>query len=111
MAMHVQQRYDADRTVSAVIPAQRPDSPGTTASTGRRSWQRRYASAACMTDLTALAAATGVYGLWGHAGGATIVWGGAVVIAQTAAVLAAARAWKPIVLGQGSLEFTRLLRA
>ena len=64
-----------------------------------------------MTDLTALTAATGVYGLWGHAAGATVVWGGAVVIAQTAAVLAAARAWEPIVLGQGSVEFTRLLRA
>ncbi|MGH3829545.1 MAG: sugar transferase [Pseudonocardiaceae bacterium] len=79
----------------------------------RPRWETRYAQVVAVSDLTALAVSLGLHKLWGSPSGYNhlrIVFG-LVLIAMTGAVLSLARAWDPLVLGQGAEEFNRLLRA
>jgi len=73
--------------------------------------QARYARAAMVIDLAAVGIATVLYGLLGNAPAASIPGVGLFVVGLTATGLGLTRAWDPAVLGSGSLEFTRLLRA
>ena len=79
----------------------------------RPRWQLRYARCVAVTDLVALAASAASYRLWGSAPSLTdpqIVMATAVVLVGALA-LYAARAWDPRVLGHGTEEFNRLVRA
>lgn len=76
----------------------------------RPSWQRRHAFVAFVTDVGAVVASVCLYALWGDAPVETALLSGAAVVALTTAVLGIARAWDSSVLGQGSLEFTRMQR-
>jgi exopolysaccharide biosynthesis polyprenyl glycosylphosphotransferase len=66
-----------------------------------------------MLDLVSMAGSLGLHKWWGDSSGYTHlrVLLGLALIALTAGSLAATRAWDPAVLGQGSQEFNRLLRA
>jgi exopolysaccharide biosynthesis polyprenyl glycosylphosphotransferase len=79
--------------------------------TGRLQWQRPYVRAVVATDMTAVVISAALYSLWGSASDTTALIAGILVVAMTAGSLGIARAWEPSMLGQGSLEFTRLLRA
>src|SRR5687768_8957170 len=81
------------------------------APSGRSRWQRRYTCSIVATDLAAVSIAAGLYAWFGHALAVTVAIAAPVVLALAATALGIARAWDPSVLGQGSLEFTRLLRA
>lgn len=79
----------------------------------RPRWEIRYTQMVAVADLAAMAASLGLHKLWGDPPGYNhlrIVFG-LVLMALTSAVLGLARAWDPSVLGQGSEEFNRLLRA
>ncbi|MGH3718857.1 MAG: sugar transferase [Pseudonocardiaceae bacterium] len=80
---------------------------------GRARWEIRYAHAAAGTDLSAMAVSLGLYRWWGQPSGTDHLPAalGLMLIALTAAALAITRVWDPSVLGQGSEEFSRLLRA
>lgn len=77
----------------------------------RPRWETRYTIAVSAIDLAAVTASTALYGLWGTALVGTVAVLGAAVVALTAVCLLVGRAWDPTALGQGSIEFTRLLRA
>jgi exopolysaccharide biosynthesis polyprenyl glycosylphosphotransferase len=77
----------------------------------RKTWQVRYRSRVIATDLLALAVASAAYGVWGNAEPRVYIWFAVAVAVLTAACLAAAGAWEAMILGDGSAEFTRLLRA
>jgi exopolysaccharide biosynthesis polyprenyl glycosylphosphotransferase len=76
----------------------------------RARWRSRYTRSVVIADLTAVSASAGLYGLFGHASSHYFNIASVLVIALTAVALPAARAWDGSVLGQGSTEFTRLLR-
>ena len=102
---------DVTRHVEVPLPAQRsPYIPLAQPSPERSRWQGRYTGAVVSVDLAAVVASAALYGLWGNATGGSVVLAGTVVVAITGIALRVARAWEPSVLGQGSLEFTRLLR-
>jgi exopolysaccharide biosynthesis polyprenyl glycosylphosphotransferase len=61
-------------------------------------------------DLAAVLISTVLYRFWGSATTDAVMVDGVAVVALTVASLVLVRAWEPAVLGQGSLEFTRLLR-
>jgi exopolysaccharide biosynthesis polyprenyl glycosylphosphotransferase len=76
-------------------------------------WELRYAEAVAVADLLAMAVSLVVHKWWGAASGydhGRIAFGLAVM-ALTVAVFGIARVWDRLVLGQGSQEFSRLLRA
>jgi exopolysaccharide biosynthesis polyprenyl glycosylphosphotransferase len=79
----------------------------------RPRWEVRYAQGVAVSDLTAMAASLGLHKWWGNAPGydhARIVFGLSLMV-LTVLALGIARAWDSAVLGQGSQEFNRLLRA
>jgi exopolysaccharide biosynthesis polyprenyl glycosylphosphotransferase len=76
-------------------------------------WEIRYAQVAAVSDLMAMALSLGFHKLWGAWPGydhARIAFGLAIM-ALTVIALGFAGAWEPSVQGQGSEEFSRLLRA
>ena len=75
----------------------------------RPRWQRRYTQAVVVVDLLAVAASAGLYALWGDATPATVAIAGGIVLVLTGIALRLAGGWDRSVLGQGSLEFSRLL--
>ncbi|HEY6422110.1 MAG TPA: sugar transferase [Pseudonocardiaceae bacterium] len=79
----------------------------------RPPWETRYAQAVAVADLVAMAASLGLHPWWGDTPGYghLRVALGLVLMALTAATLGLVRAWDPSILGQGSEEFSRLLRA
>lgn len=79
----------------------------------RPRWEIRYAQAVAVTDLTAMAVSLGLHQWWGEAPGINDLHLllGVALMALTAATLRLMRAWDPSILGQGSEEFSRLLRA
>jgi exopolysaccharide biosynthesis polyprenyl glycosylphosphotransferase len=81
--------------------------------TPRPRWEIRYTQAVAVADLVATAASVGLHKWWGASPGhdhLRILFGLAVA-ALTVAALGITRAWDSAVLGQGSEEFSRLLRA
>ena len=93
------------------LPAQRPPYvPVAPPSPERSRWQGRYTSAVVVCDVAAVVLSAALYGLWGHADVGSVLVAGTVVVLLTAVALRVARAWDASVLGQGSLEFSRLLR-
>jgi exopolysaccharide biosynthesis polyprenyl glycosylphosphotransferase len=101
---------DVDELLSVDVPAQQGRSRSPLPSPGRRRWQRRYAYATAATDILAVSVSSALYELWGSADERLVVKAGLVVVALSVVCLVLARAWEPTMLGQGSLEFTRLLR-
>jgi exopolysaccharide biosynthesis polyprenyl glycosylphosphotransferase len=79
----------------------------------RSRWEVRYVQAVAVADLVAMAVSLGLHKWWGASPDHTHfrVTFGLVLMALTVAVLGMTRAWDPSVLGQGSQEFSRLLRA
>jgi exopolysaccharide biosynthesis polyprenyl glycosylphosphotransferase len=77
----------------------------------RPRWQTRYTRMVVAADLAAVLISTVLYRFWGSATTDAVMVDGVAVVALTVASLVLVRAWEPAVLGQGSLEFTRLLRA
>jgi exopolysaccharide biosynthesis polyprenyl glycosylphosphotransferase len=111
MTAEMQWRHDdVDRLVAMAVPVQRGRSPGPSTPPDRRRWQRRYARAAAGTDLLAVSVSSALYAVWGSAEDLLVAQAGLVVVALSAICLRLARAWEPALLGQGSWEFTRLLR-
>src|SRR4051794_5690125 len=99
------------RHATVPLPAQRsPYIPVAQPSPERSRWQGRYTGAVVTLDLAAVVASAALYGLWGNARTSSVLLAAAGVVVLTAVSLRVARAWEPSVLGQGSLEFTRLLR-
>jgi exopolysaccharide biosynthesis polyprenyl glycosylphosphotransferase len=79
----------------------------------RPRWQSRYSRCVAATDLLALSASAVGYRWWGSVDSFTtaqIAMACSVVVAGALA-LYAARAWDPRVLGHGTEEFNRLVRA
>ncbi len=79
----------------------------------RPRWEVRYAQGAAIADLMAMAASLGLHKWWGAELGydhGRIAFGLAV-LSLTALALCLARTWDPSVQGQGSEEFSRLMRA
>ncbi len=78
----------------------------------RPRWEIRYAQSVAVADLVAMAVSLGLHKWWGQPPGYDLrVALGLSLMALTAAALGPARAWDPSILGQGSEEFSRLLRA
>lgn len=79
----------------------------------RARWQSRYARAVVTTDLAAMALSIGLHAWWGEAHALSPVSAvlGLVLLALTVLALGLIGAWDPSSLGQGSEEFSRLLRA
>src|SRR5690242_17359901 len=102
-------RVAPDATVP--LPAQRvPHIPVTQPIADRLHWQKRYTAGVIAVDLVAIPASTGRYVVCGNATDESIAVAGTAVVAVTVAVLRLAHACEQSVLGQGSLEFARLLR-
>ncbi|MGH3822416.1 MAG: sugar transferase [Pseudonocardiaceae bacterium] len=79
----------------------------------RPRWQIQYARWVAILDLASMAGSLGLHKWWGEPSGQPHlrIWLGLALIMLTAAALGVARAWDPTVLGQGSQELSRLLRA
>ncbi|MGH3867940.1 MAG: sugar transferase [Pseudonocardiaceae bacterium] len=79
----------------------------------RPRWETRYAQGAAISDLVAMAGSLGLHKLWGtspeYRHGRIIF--GLVVMTLTVIALGLTRTWDPSAQGQGSEEFSRLLRA
>src|SRR5690349_2235448 len=83
------------------LPTQRAPHLTTRPNPDRSRWRRRYTSAAVAVDLAAVVASAALYAACGRASDASVVAVGVVVVALTGAALRVARAWDPVVLGQG----------
>jgi exopolysaccharide biosynthesis polyprenyl glycosylphosphotransferase len=93
------------------LPAQRaPRIPSPPPAPDRSRWERRHTAGVVAVDLAAVVAAAALYRVWGGADGASVLVAGTAVTAVTVAALGVSRAWESSALGQGSLEFARLLR-
>jgi exopolysaccharide biosynthesis polyprenyl glycosylphosphotransferase len=77
----------------------------------RLRWQRGFARAVVVGDVAAVVVAVVVYALVGSAEPVVVAEVGVFVLALSVGWLAASRAWDSTVLGQGTVEFTRLLNA
>jgi hypothetical protein len=102
----------ADRQLD--LPSQRSVDTAVTGPTvrvlpHRPRWQTRFARC-IVADLVAVSVSALSYGFWGSAPAHSLVLPAVVVVVLTAACLFLARAWDPAVLGDGSVEFSRLLR-
>lgn len=88
-------------------------SPVSRGVSARPLWERRYAQAVAIVDHTAMAVSLGLNKWWGDPPGYyhLRLGFGLVMMALMAAALVFARAWDSSVLGHGSEEFNRLLRA
>lgn len=79
----------------------------------RARWESRYAMAVATVDLLAFACSVALRSLWGEAPafapGSVMLT--VVTLSLVATFLASVKAWEPTVLGQGSQEVSRLLRA
>jgi exopolysaccharide biosynthesis polyprenyl glycosylphosphotransferase len=101
---------------SSGTPPRQPESTDThpvPPTLARPRWQIRYVQWVAISDLMAMAGSLGLHKLWGASSGTDhfrTISGGALIV-LTASALGLARAWDPGVLGQGSHEFNRLLRA
>lgn len=90
---------------------------GTTAQPSRSAvtrprWEIRYARTVAVADLTTMAASLGLHTWWGEPAGDGLRFAlGLALMALAATALGFMRAWDPSILGQGSEEFSRLLRA
>ncbi len=79
----------------------------------RPRWEIWYAQAVAVADLMAMAASLGMHKWWGDTPGydhLRVAFGLAVMALMVTALILG-RAWDPSVLGQGSEELSRLLRA
>ncbi len=79
----------------------------------RPRWEIQYAQGVAVSDLVAMVASLGLHKWWGDSPGyahARVAFGLAL-LALTVVALGLAQAWDPSVQGQGSEEFSRLLRA
>ena len=112
--MTAELRRDHDsvtRLATVPLPAQRAyHGPTMQPAVDRRRWERRYTAGVVAVDLAAVVTSAGLYATWGNARPGSVLVAGVLVVALTAAALRVARAWEPSALGQGSLEFSRLLR-
>jgi exopolysaccharide biosynthesis polyprenyl glycosylphosphotransferase len=77
----------------------------------RPAWQTDFRRFVITADLFALTTATGVYAALGTAGASDFAVFALAIFALLPCALAAAGAWDATVLGDGSTEFSRLLRA
>jgi exopolysaccharide biosynthesis polyprenyl glycosylphosphotransferase len=78
----------------------------------RSHWETRYAQAVAVADLAAMAVSLGLHKWWGQPPGHDLrIALGLGLMALTATALGFTRAWDSSILGQGSDEFSRLLRA
>ena len=78
----------------------------------RPRWEIRYAQVVAVADLGMMAASLGLHTWWGQPSGHGLrIAFGLVLMALAATALGLAGAWDPSILGQGSEEFSRLLRA
>lgn len=115
-AGNVMQPVEANAPGSAPPPIDNVALGGTRVlhkATVRPLWEIRYAQAVAVMDLAVMAVSLGLHRWWGQTSG---IDGlpfalGLGLMALTAVALGFARAWDPSVLGQGSEEFSRLLRA
>src|SRR5690349_13792902 len=113
--MTAELRRDHGSPARNALPAQQTSSPAHFAppirpSPERSRWQRRYRCSVITVDVVAVVGSASLYRLWGTARGASLLVAAAAVVLVAACALRVARAWDPAVLGQGSLEYTRLLR-
>ncbi len=108
MSAELRRTHGPDRRLR--VPTQRTPPFLHPSPEGRPRWQRRYLVAVVAVDLLAIVTSAGLYSLWGGAAGMSVLVAGTLVVSVTATALHAARAWESSVLGQGSLEFSRLLR-
>ncbi|HEX2301704.1 MAG TPA: sugar transferase [Pseudonocardiaceae bacterium] len=100
-----------------MVPVRAEDTAGTsraarTAITRPR-WETRYAQAVAASDLVAMAVSLGLRQWWGQPPAVAhlpLVLGPSL-LGLTATTLGLTRAWDSSILGQGSEEFSRLLRA
>ncbi len=82
------------------------------AAVARPRWEIRYAQAVAVADLAAMAASLGLHTWWGQSPGNDLrVTLSLVLMTLAATALGLTRAWDPSILGQGSEEFSRLIRA
>lgn len=79
----------------------------------RPHWQIRYARAVIAADLVAMTVSIGLHEWWGQAANfsSLSVVLGLVLLVMTVVALGLSGAWDPPSLGQGSEEFSRILRA
>lgn len=78
----------------------------------RPRWETRYAQGVAATDLAAMAVSLGLHKWWGQPPGHDLRIGlGLGLVTLTATICGLTRTWDPSILGQGSEEFNRLLRA
>ncbi|MGH4024872.1 MAG: sugar transferase [Pseudonocardiaceae bacterium] len=79
----------------------------------RPRWETRYAKAVAASDLTAMVVSLGLREWWDQSAATSMLPHalGLAVLGLTAATLGLSRAWDSAILGQGSEEFSRLLRA
>ena len=77
----------------------------------RPRWEGRYARVAAGSDTVALTASVVLHGWWGATPPYPRPLLGMATVLTALLALAVARAWEPGVLGQGPVEFNRLLRA
>ena len=111
MTLQLRRGHAAADCGEVPLPAQRgPRTVSSRPAPDRPRWERRYTGGVVAVDLATVAASTGLYDMWGRAGSLSVLAAGTAVAALTAASMGVARAWEPSILGQGSLEFTRLLR-
>jgi exopolysaccharide biosynthesis polyprenyl glycosylphosphotransferase len=104
--------------VAAPSPLQQPDDANLSAGSlpttvPRPRWQIRYAQWVAVWDLVAMAGSLVLHKWWGDSSGTDHfrVTFGITILVLTATTLGLARTWDSAVLGQGSHEFSRLLRA
>lgn len=71
----------------------------------------RHTAAAVVSDIAATGVAILTFGLVGSAPHGQVLAVGPAVLAMTAGAMALSRVWDPTVLGNGSTEFGRLVRA
>ncbi|MGH3684397.1 MAG: sugar transferase [Pseudonocardiaceae bacterium] len=94
-------RPDADPTATGLVHT----------AVARPRWEIRYAQGVAAADLTAMATSLLLHRWWGQPVGHLQLVLGVALMTLTATALGLTRAWDPAALGQGSEEFSRLLRA
>ena len=103
--------------VTVTVPVEVPVRPTTRAPGARRPpWEARYVRAVVATDVVAIGAAVGLdewlgFGTYSPQLGQIGLQIGLLVFALTVFFLFTGRVWDPRVLGSGSEEFNRLVRA
>jgi len=101
-------RFLPDQGATVVRP---PGEGRWTARCNTPTWQLPLRRQVIVSDLLAVVVASTAYGLLGTAAMTAFVPFAVAIVLFTVFSLAAAGAWDPTVLGDGSVEYTRLLRA